>query len=241
MDGFGNSRPPPAYQEVQWLGDTLVALMGIGWLINYTAMIWHSYTGETYSMAIIPLCNNIGWELVYTMVYPSSNRTELAVFAAGVTLNVVIMIAATRAAKTEWSYSPFVTNYLPLIFVVGTLICFTGHIALAAEIGPALAYSWGAVICQLVLSIGGVCQLLQRNSTRGTSWTLWLSRFLGSWCTVGFASLRWKYWPEEFGWLASPLILWSLATFLLADMTYGICFYQMSQAEALTTRKAIQD
>ncbi|KFH44079.1 hypothetical protein ACRE_051600 [Hapsidospora chrysogenum ATCC 11550] len=173
MDGFGGSHtPPPAYQEVQWLADTLVALMGLGWLINYAAMTWHSRTGETYSMAIIPLCNNIGWELVYTIVYPSSNMVELAVIAAGVTLNTVIMAAATRAAKTEWSHSPLVATYSAFIFVGGTLICFTGHMALAAEIGPALAYSWGAVICQLVLSIGGLCQLLQRNSTRGTSWTL---------------------------------------------------------------------
>ena len=173
MDGFADLQPPPAYQEVQWLADTLVAFMGAGWLINYVAMIWHSYKGETYSMAIIPLCNNIGWELVYTLVYPSRNRVELAVFAAGVSLNVLIMIAAARAAPTEWGHSPLVANHSPLIFLAGTLVCFTGHVALAAEIGPSLAYSWGAVVCQLVLSIGGLCQLLQRNSTRGTSWTLW--------------------------------------------------------------------
>lgn len=173
MDGFTGSQPPSAYEEVQWLADTLVAFMGIGWLINYVAMIRHSYAGRTYCMGIIPLCNNIGWELVYTLVYPSSNRVELAVFAAGVTLNIIIMVAATRSAKREWSHSPLVANHTTLIFFGGTLVCFAGHVALAAEIGPALAYSWGAVICQLVLSIAGVCQLLQRNVTRGTSVTLW--------------------------------------------------------------------
>ncbi|KJZ71105.1 hypothetical protein HIM_09524 [Hirsutella minnesotensis 3608] len=231
MDGFTDLQPPAAYQEVRWLADTLVAFMGIGWLINYAGMIWHSYKGETYSMAIIPLCNNIGWELVYTLVYPSQNKVEVAVFAAGVTLNVVIMMAATRAAKTEWSHSPLVANHTALIFLTGTVMCFTGHLALAADIGSALAYSWGAVICQIVLSLGGLCQLLQRNSTRGTSWTLWLSRFLGSSCTVGFAFLRWKYWSEVFGWLGTPLVLWSLAAFLLIDLSYGVVLYLVSRTE----------
>ncbi|KAF4585503.1 AtmB protein [Ophiocordyceps camponoti-floridani] len=231
MDGFSHSQPPQAYLQVQWLADTLVALMGAGWIINYAAMIYHSYHGQTYSMAIIPLCNNIGWELVYTLVFPSPNRVELAVFAAGVSLNLVIMAAATRAARTEWRHSPLVAANTPLIFAGGTLLCFTGHLALAAQIGPGLAYSWGAVVCQLVLSIGGLCQLLQRNSTRGTSWTLWLSRFLGSCCTVGFASLRWKYWPEAFGWLADPLVLWSLAAFVVVDTTYGVCLYLVSRQQ----------
>lgn len=173
MDGFTDLQPPQAYCEVQLLADTLVGLMGVGWLVNYAGMIWHSYRGQTYSMAMIPLCNNIGWELVYTLVHPSPNRVEVAVFAAGVTLNVVIMAAAARAAPSEWSHSPLVARHTSLFFAAGTLVCFAGHLALAAEIGPALAYSWGAVICQIVLSLGGLCQLLQRNSTRGTSWTLW--------------------------------------------------------------------
>lgn len=173
MDGFTNLQPPQAYDEIRWLADTLVGLMGAGWLVNYVGMIWHSYKGETYSMAIILLCNNTGWELVYALVYTSSNRVEAAVFAAGVTLNIVIMIAATRAAKTEWIHSPLVARHTSLIFLTGPYMCFNGHLALAAEIGPALAYSWGAVICQIILSMGGLCQLLQRNSTRGTSWTLW--------------------------------------------------------------------
>ncbi|KAI1082130.1 hypothetical protein F5B20DRAFT_587788 [Whalleya microplaca] len=232
MDGFSNALPPPAYQEVRWLADTFVVMMGVGWMINYVGMIWHSRKGDTYSMALIPLCNNIGWELVYTLVYPSSNNVELLVFAIGATLNIFIMAAAARAARSEWSHSPLVRDHALFILLGLTLMCFAGHVALAMEIGPDFAYSWGAVICQLTLSIGGVCQLLQRNSTRGTSWTLWSSRFLGSCCTVGFAFLRWKYWPTVYGWLSSPLILWSLAAFLLADLTYGVCLNLVSRAES---------
>ncbi|KAH8897626.1 hypothetical protein GQ53DRAFT_637206 [Thozetella sp. PMI_491] len=228
MDGFRNAPMPADYREIQWLVNIFITGMGIGWIINYGLMIWHSRESKTYSMAIIPLCNNIGWEMVYTLVYPSPNRVELAVFAGGVTLNVFIMITAAQSAKTEWSHSPLVSNNTALIFIVGTLVCFTGHVALAKEIGPGLGYSWGAAICQLVLSIGGLCQLLQRNSRRGGSWALWASRFIGSCCTVGFAYLRWKYWPELYSWLGNPLVLWCLGTFFLAEVTYGICYYRLS-------------
>nr|AFO69287.1 IdtB [Periglandula ipomoeae] len=237
MDGFSNVQQAPlAYQQVQWLADTFVTLMGLGWVINYVLMIWHSRKGEPHSMALLPLCNNLAWELVYTVVYPSSNKVELAAFVAGVSLNFLIMAAAVRSAGREWSHSPLIAEYTAFVLVAGILICFTGHVALAMEIGPGLAYSWGAVICQLALSIGGVCQLLQRNSTKGTSWKLWSSRFLGSCCTVGFAFLRWRYWPEAYGWLASPLILWSLATFVVADLTYGVCLYLVSRAEDKTVK-----
>jgi paspaline synthase len=66
-----------------------------------------------------------------------------------------------------------VMHNLPLIFAIGMFGFLTGHLVLAAEIGHSLAYSWGAVVCQLLLSIGGLCQLLCRGSTRGASYTLW--------------------------------------------------------------------
>ncbi|KAK7955213.1 hypothetical protein PG996_016023 [Apiospora saccharicola] len=231
MDGFNDAQPPPSYLEVQWLADLFVLLMGVGWLVNYVLMVWYPYTERTYSMAIIPLCCNLGWELAYTLVYPSAHLVEYSVFVAGVTLNLGIMVLATRGAPNEWRHSPLVANNVPFLFLGTTAVCFTGHVALAIQIGPGLAYSWGAVICQLGLSMGGLCQLLQRNSTRGTSGAMWWSRFLGSCCTVVFAGLRCKYWPEAFGWLWSPLVGWSLATFLLVDITYGFCYLSIRREE----------
>nr|J7FIJ6.1 RecName: Full=Terpene cyclase idtB; AltName: Full=Indole-diterpene biosynthesis cluster protein B [Claviceps paspali]AFO85421.1 IdtB [Claviceps paspali] len=238
MDGFSIlHEPPAAYKEVKWMADTFVAGMGLGWIVNYALMIRFSWKGRPHCMALLPLCNNIAWELTYTIVYPSANRVELLVFAIGLTLNFFIMVGARRSARVEWRHSPLLSEHAGFILLVGTLLCFTGHVALAMEIGPGLAYSWGAVVCQLALSIGGLFQLLQRNSTAGTSWTLWSSRFLGSCCTVAFAGLRCKYWPEVFGWLASPLVLWSLVTFLLADSAYGFCLYRVSHAETKARKK----
>nr|A0A140JWT2.1 RecName: Full=Terpene cyclase ptmB; AltName: Full=Penitrem biosynthesis cluster 1 protein B [Penicillium simplicissimum]BAU61559.1 putative membrane protein [Penicillium simplicissimum] len=231
MDGFDVSQAPPEYRSVEPIANLFVLGMGLGWLINYVGMIYQSFKDETYGMAIMPLCCNIAWEIVYSLIYPSKSLTEQGVFIAGLTINIGVMYAAIKFAPKEWSHAPLVMRNLSLIFFLATLGFLTGHLALAAEIGHSLAYSWGAVVCQLLLSVGGLCQLLCRGCTRGASYTLWLSRFLGSSCTVGFASLRWMYWPESFSWLNSPLVLWSLALFLTVDGSYGICYWYVRQYE----------
>lgn len=130
--------------------------------------------GEPHSMALIPLCINIAWELAYTAVYPSANRVERSVFIMAVIPNLFIMVGAVRSARTEWrQHSPILAEHAGLVILVGVIVCFTGHVAMAMQLGPGLAISWGAVVSQVALSIGGVFQLLERNSTAGTSWMLW--------------------------------------------------------------------
>src|SRR4029077_9338738 len=103
------------------------------------------------------------------------------VFVSGLAINFGVIYTAIKFAPNEWTHSPLVMRNLPLIFALVIVGFLAGHIALAAAIGPSLAYSWGAVVCQLLLSIGGLCQLLSRGSARGASYTLW---------QVSFPSLR---------------------------------------------------
>lgn len=173
MDGFDVTQAPAEYLQVKPIADLFVAGMGIGWIINYVGMVYISFRDKTYGMAIMPLCCNIAWEIVYGIIHPSKSWLEQGVFLAGLTINFAVMYAAIKFAPNEWTHSPIVMNNLPLFFVLGVSVFIAGHLALAAEIGPALAYSWGAVVCQLLLSTGGLCQLLCRGSSRGASYTLW--------------------------------------------------------------------
>lgn len=173
MDGFDASQAPPEYQEVEWIANFFIIGMGAGWTINYIGMVYQSFHDKTYGMAIMPLCCNIAWEIVYSLIYPSKSLIERGVFLIGLTINFAIIYAAVKFAPNEWTHSPLVLRNLPLIFLVGIVGCLTGHLALAAEIGPSLAYSWGAAVCQIMLSFGGLFQLLCRGSTRGASYTLW--------------------------------------------------------------------
>lgn len=111
--------------------------------------------------------------MTFVLVHPSPNRYEFGVFAILLTLNLGIMLMAALVAPKEWAHSPVVAKNANSIFIISIIACFAGNVALAAQIGPDLAYSWGAFICQLSLSVGAICQLLQRNSTRGTSWSMW--------------------------------------------------------------------
>ncbi|KAJ5363926.1 uncharacterized protein N7496_009639 [Penicillium cataractarum] len=70
----------------------------------------------------------------------------------GLLINIGVMYAAINFSSREWSHAPLVERNLPWIFCIGIIGFITGHIALAVEVGPSLAYSWGAVICQLLLS-----------------------------------------------------------------------------------------
>lgn len=60
---------------------------------------------------------------------------------------------------------------------------------------------------------------------------------MGSSCTVVFAVLRWKYWNSAFAWLNSPLVLWSLATFVLVDASYGVTFAYVRRYERRSTSR----
>lgn len=55
-----------------------------------------------------------------------------------------------------------------------------------------------------------------------------------------FAGLRWKYWNSAFSWLNSPLVLWSLATFLLVDASYGVGLVCVRRYERRSAESAEQ-
>ncbi|CRL19196.1 unnamed protein product [Penicillium camemberti] len=231
MDGFDASQAPIEYQAVRPLADLFLLGVTLGWVTNYALMVYTSFKEGTYAMSIMPLCCNFAWEIVYGLIYPSKNRLERGLIMLELLINFGIIYAAISFSPQEWSHAPLVEHNLHWIFGIGIIGFLTGHLALAAEIGPALAYSWSAIVAQLLLSVGGLCQLLCRGSTRGASYSLWLSRFLGSCCVIGFAVLRWMYWPESFAWLNSPLVLWSVAAFLIVDSSYGLCYWHVKRHE----------
>ncbi|PYH75095.1 AtmB protein [Aspergillus vadensis CBS 113365] len=231
MDGFDATQAPAAYRDVEPIVNILTLGMALGWLTNYAAMIHISFKEKTYAMGIMPLCCNIAWEFSYGVIYPPKNRLELIVTVIALIVNVAIMYSAIRHSPNDWSHAPLVQRNIRCIFAVCTFGFLTGHIAFAECIGPAVAYTWSAAFCQLLLGTGALCQLLCRGNSRGASYLLWISRFIGSLSVVGLAALRWRYWPEAFAWLDKPLILWSAGMFLFLDLSYGLCYWYIRRIE----------
>ncbi|PYI14222.1 hypothetical protein BO86DRAFT_381414 [Aspergillus japonicus CBS 114.51] len=231
MDGFEHSEVPAQYEALKWLDSLFIAGMGLGWLAYYLNVAYTSFRDQTYSMTIAGITINFAWEIVYCLVYPAKGVIERVAFFLGLLLDITVIYAAIRNGSNEWRQSPLVMNNLALAFAGMTLFWLSGHLALAAQLGPGLAYSWGAVVCQMFISVGDVFLLLTRASTRGASYTKWLSRFLGSISTIGFAYIRWAYWPGAFAWLNCPLILWAVAVFFLSELLYGFCFFLIKKQE----------
>jgi paspaline synthase len=167
------SGAPPEFLEIAWICTACKALMGVGWLTNYIGMIYNSIKEKTYGMSLMALCCNFAWELTYAVIYPFGSRLEAYVHCTGLALNCMVMYTAVTNAPREWDHAPLVKKNLNLIFVLLVAGWTTAHLAMARQFGPALAQAGGAFGCQLILSLGGLTQLLCRGHSRGASYFLW--------------------------------------------------------------------
>ncbi|GKZ68765.1 hypothetical protein AnigIFM50267_003510 [Aspergillus niger] len=210
MDGFDHSTAPREYNELKWLADIFVVGMAVGWVAHYVEMIHTSFRDRTYCMTIGGLCINFAWEIVFCTMYPAKGIIERVAFLVGISLDLGVIYAGIKNAPNEWHHS--------------------------AIVGPAQAYTWGAIACQLFISIGNVFQLLSRGNTRGASWTLWISRFFGSTSAIGFALVRYFRWWEAFSYLNCPLVIWSVAMFFLFEILYGVLFCSVKRQEKSSQR-----
>ncbi|KAH7044071.1 integral membrane protein [Macrophomina phaseolina] len=228
------SQAPPEFLEVAWLADACKLLMGVGWTANYVGMIYKSIKDRTYGMALMPLCCNFAWELVYALILPFDSGVEKWVHVTGLAFNCGVMYTAIKFAPGEWAHAPLVQRHLTWIFIASVAGWMSAHLALAAQLGPSLAQAWSAYGCQLLLSVGGLCQLLCRGHSRGTSYLLWFSRFFGSLVLIPQDILRYKYWRRDHEWMKSPLYLWFVSIFLILDGSYGILLWYVRRFERET-------
>jgi len=169
MDRSDLSQAPLAYQNVAWVRDYALLAQGSLWTIHYAQMVYYSFRDKSYGMALIPLCNNFAWELVYALIYPADDPGQLAVMYAWLGLNLAVMYSAVKFAPNEWSHAPFVRDNMALLIFLGTVTLTFGHVALAQTMGPDQAVFWSAMVCQIVLSVGCFLQLVSRGSSRALS------------------------------------------------------------------------
>jgi paspaline synthase len=155
-----------------------------------------------------------------------------------------------------------VQRNLHWIFAVSIAGWMSAHLALVAHVGQDSAPAWSSWFCQLLLSAGGLCQLIVRGSTRGTSFFIWyfsplaqlmpieadmfyhghrMSRFLGTVLALPYEILRYRHGYENVVW-HSPLGWWGGVAFFLLDGSYGACLWYLRQSERkaseLPNRKA---
>ncbi|XRM39596.1 hypothetical protein ABZX51_002946 [Aspergillus tubingensis] len=231
MDAFDLSTAP---QEFASWATTLYACniyTNFIWLYVYYGMIYRSYKDKSFAMPLISQCLNIAWEIVFGFLFSQDHWFITLSFQAAVISNCGVIYAAIKYGAREWDRSPMIQRNLPWIYIGGTLLAIVGHISLTKELGMVRACFQGAIVCQAILSVGYVCQLLVRGSTRGFSLNLWFFRFTGSLVMVPEFYIRVNYWPDAFSWLGEPFMLWCCFIYLGFDLAYPVFFWYIQRHE----------
>lgn len=173
MDWLDETTAPLEYQEVAWIANISKLGQAAGWAISYMLQARKSRQDGTYGMAIFPLCCNTAWEFVYLVIYPPRGGAAKVTMSTFLLFGLVVIYSAVQSSPREWHHAQLVQRHLGKIFVVMTLYFISGHMAFAAAWGPQKASALGMMICTDMLILGSIAQLMVREGSRGTSYSIW--------------------------------------------------------------------
>ncbi|CRL28507.1 unnamed protein product [Penicillium camemberti] len=217
--------------ELGAIAEFLRKLAGICWTLNYFSMMYVSGREKIPNTGIFPLCNDIAWEFVYAFVHPAAS----AHWEGGVKIWFLVHLAVVsyilKFAPNEWNDVPIMKNNIYLIYLVVILGFTAGQLSFAAEVGPDLGFFYGGVLCQTLASLGPICQLLSRNSTRGASILTWSLRAIATF--GGFIKLTIYYvFDTPAGpWFESPMCKFYIGLTLTLDIIYPCLYYVIQRQE----------
>lgn len=150
--------------------------MCLCWLATYAGMVRKSFQDRSYSMPLMPLCCDIAFEFVFSVLYPPTEAPILQyVFGSWMAGSVMVVFATIRFMPNEWKHAPLVQQNILSILAVTILGWMTAHLALVAQFGADDGSAWGGCLCQLLLGAGSLCQLIVRGSSRGASFSFGMS------------------------------------------------------------------
>jgi len=84
---------------------------------------------------------------------------------------------------------------------------------------------------QIVLSLGGVMQLLSRHHTKGHSVHIWWTRAVGTLAANLCFFYRAMEWPERFGYAVGPVGMFYILGSSFIDLVYIITFLSVRRYE----------
>ncbi|KAI0535900.1 hypothetical protein GGR58DRAFT_477302 [Xylaria digitata] len=226
------------------------------WNLAYVLMIRRSLKTCSYPMPIVGLAINVSWEIVYA-IYVAETAFERLGFAVWLLLDLGIVYTTVRFAPYDWAQtSKFVGDNIVGILGLMILIGCWGHIAFVTwflsepnrgsgdktgkwwrgEEGydtTELAF-WSAGVAQLVGSTSSLAMLFVRNHSGGTSYKIWLCRFIGSIFGMGVTNgLLWWYWPEAHSFWTSPLSIFICGLSFICDVIFGLVLFGVRMTETV--------
>lgn len=174
MEAFQFDAAPPSFQQIRALHEFAVLISASSWLVNSFVTIRAASRDKTPGVPLLALCNNLGYELISALVFPSPDPMFSVLFSSFLIIDMVNLYATIRYTQLMITHS-FHRNRCIFMSIAITCILASaaGYWALAAHLGVAKAVYYGAIVCLLLLSASTLILLVERGHTRGASFSMW--------------------------------------------------------------------
>ncbi|KAF2197639.1 hypothetical protein GQ43DRAFT_434973 [Delitschia confertaspora ATCC 74209] len=251
---MGSSDVPPPH--VPWhyhaVCTTLLGVCAILWTLTYILIYRRSMTDRTYGMPLFALAFNFAWELVMS-VYVADTWLEGGVFFIWLIIDIGLVYNVVKYGHNEWRKAPLVMPEIGKIFfgmTAWSVVCLwtfskwwidnninpkKGRFYCGVE-GPdttELAW-WTALFAQVNLSVMSLFQLVVRGHSGGTSFGIWVCRFLGTFLVqVVYHGYCYLVWPEANAFWVNPFAICLWVTVLVADLAYPFILSKVQEGELI--------
>ena len=250
--------PPHIDPGIFLICDVLLAINGLSYTVCYILIARQSIRDKTYTMPLLSLALNFAWEIVCA-VYVTEEAEKKAVIALWMLIDLALVYTTVKHGETEWKHAPAIGRNLGKIFSVLLAWSCIGFYALSVwwldpenPVNPKVGKTyrgyngidadeflfWTALVVQNVLSVSSLAQIIIRGSSRGTSYSIWATRFIGSVAGMNLSfGYCWWVWPEIHGYFVNPFAVWMLVTWLVADLGYLVVLRNVRGAEKVKMNK----
>ncbi|WP_276497469.1 hypothetical protein [Pontibacter litorisediminis] len=195
---------------------------GIFWSLTYLLILRRGFVDKSYGMPVVALCANLSWEFIFSFIHPHS-KPQLYIDYAWLLLDIGILVQYLKYGRKDFpEHLPRVLFYPT--FLLTLLLSFLFILLLSREFND-LNGVYAAFSQNLLMSILFIQLLLKRNSPRGQSLYIALSKMIG---TVFPSVLLYLYFPDSYF-----LILLYVSIFIF-DMTYLLLLYFKIKAAGLS-------
>ncbi|WP_139559286.1 transmembrane-type terpene cyclase [Methylotetracoccus oryzae] len=198
-------------------GTTTLLLWGMAYLL----IIRRAFKDRSYGMPFAPMCVNVAYEFTFGFVFPDvppMNYANIAWFF----IDLVIVYQYLRFGRDEFP-ALFPRNWFLPSVVLGIVTAFVGVVAMTVEFHDVNGnYSgWGD---QLLISISYVALLARRQSIRGQSVYILLSRMFGS---IALIPAQYLQAPD------SVLLVFIYVAFIVFDLIYLTLLLRQCRLEGI--------
>lgn len=204
-------------QNPWFLASTLTCTLG--WMIAYVLIIRRGFIEKTYGMPLVPLCVNFSYEFLFSVVWPDEFPVYIGNFVWFL-IDAVMVFQYLRYGRREWAAHQPGWLFYPT-FVAVLAMAATGIATLTIDTNDQRGGSltgWGA---QLLLGAGYIYLLLRRNSPKGQSMYIGISRLVGTVALI---------YAQEIYMRPFMFLRFVYVAFIALDVTYLWLLYRTCRA-----------